>query len=282
MTEAGREGDDGLPPRLHIDAATARATITLRRPLRHNRLHRCDLHCLQQQLAQVAADRAVRVLVLTGEGRSFSAGFHLGEISASPAPPTTASTDASPAASPQPTQTDPLLFDQTADALQALPQPSIARLNGGVFGGATDLALACDFRVGVTGMELRMPAASLGLHFYPSGLMRYMSRLGLAAAKHLFLLADTVPAEELLRIGYLDRLVAAEALDATVRHLVDRLAANAPLAVRGMKLSLNELARGQADAATLRGREAHCAASGDLREGLAAFAARRPPRFSGS
>jgi len=252
------------PPRLHL-AAGGVATITLNRPRHLNRLHRDDLIVLQRFFTQLTRDPAARVLVLTGSGRAFSAGFHLGELDES--------ADATD---------DPEQFERTVEQLEALPLPTIARLNGSVYGGATDLALACDFRVGVTGMELRMPAASLGLHFYPSGLMRYVSRLGLAAAKHLFLLADTVPAEELLRIGYLDRLVAAEALDATVRHHVDRLAANAPLAVRGMKLSLNELARGQADAATLRGREAHCAASGDLREGLAAFAARRPPHFSGS
>ena len=78
-----------------------------------------------------------------------------------------------------------------------------------MFGGATDLALACDFRVGVHGMVLRMPAARIGLHYYPSGLRRYVSRLGVSAAKRLFLLAETLPADELLRIGYLDRCVAA-------------------------------------------------------------------------
>ena len=281
MTEAGREGDDGLPPRLHIDAATARATITLRRPLRHNRLHRSDLHGLQQQLAQVAADRAVRVLVLTGEGRSFSAGFHLGEISASPAPPTTASTDASPAASPQPTQTDPLLFDQTADALQALPQPSIARLNGGVFGGATDLALACDFRIGVRGMTQRMPAAQIGLHYPAGGLRRAVALLGLAAARRMFLCAPTLHDHDLLDMGFLDVLVAPEALDAEVDALAATLAGGAPLAVQGMKLSLNEIAAGAVDAAALRSRFEACATSADLREGLAALLQRRAPKFEG-
>ena len=207
----------------------------------------------------------MRVLVLTGSGRAFCAGFHLGELEESES----SASD------------DPQLFEHTVDALEALPLPTIARLNGGVFGGATDLALACDFRVGVQGMALRMPAARLGLHYYPSGLRRYVSRLGLAAAKRLFLLAETVPADELLRIGYLDALVPAARLDAEVDALADALAAGAPLALRGMKQSLNDIARGEFDLPRLREREALCAASEDLREGLAAFAAKREPVFGG-
>jgi enoyl-CoA hydratase len=156
-----------------------------------------------------------------------------------------------------------------------------SRLNGGVFGGATDLALACDFRIGVAGMELRMPAARLGLHYYPSGLQRYVSRLGLSAAKRLFLLAETVAGEELLRLGYLDALVEPQALDEAVEQHAASLMAGAPLALQGMKSSLNEVARGDFVLARLREREARCAESADLREGLAAFAQRRAPRFEG-
>ena len=252
------------PPLLALDAG-GRATITLHRPRHLNRLHREDLLALQDHFNRIAADPAVRVLVLTGSGRAFCAGFHLGELEESAGS----------------ASEDPRLFEHTVDALEALPLPTIARLNGSVFGGATDMALACDFRIGVHGMELRMPAARLGLHYYASGLQRYVSRLGLAAAKRLFLLAETVAADELLRIGYLDALVRAAGLDAEVDAVATALAANAPLAVRGMKLSLNGIARGEVDLGGLREREAVCAASADLREGLAAFAERRLPLFSG-
>ncbi len=260
-----RAGEGG-PPRLQV-AADGCATVTLQRPRHRNRLHREDLLALQAQFAQAAADPAVRLLVLTATGPVFCAGFHLGELEASSAQDTASA--------------DPQLFEHTVDALEALPLPTVARLNGSVYGGATDLALACDFRIGVAGMELRMPAARLGLHYYPRGMQRYVTRLGLQAAKRLFLRAEAVGAEELLRIGYLDELVTPEALDAAVARLAQALEAGAPLALRGMKQSLNEIARGELDAQRLDARVQRCATSDDLREGLAAFAARRSPEFKG-
>lgn len=260
--------DTGTPltgegsPLLAVDGP--RATLWLNRPTHLNRLHREDLLALQEHLEQVAADRQIRVLVLSGRGRAFCSGYHLGELSAGSA------------------TEDPRLFEHTVDALERLEVPTICAFNGSVYGGATDLALACDFRVGVEGMELRMPAARLGLHYYPGGLVRFASRLGLAAAKRVFLLAETVPADELLAIGYLDRLAAPEALDEAVDDLVRSLAAGARLAIAGMKRSLDEIARGEADVDAMRERELRCAASADLREGIAAWRERRPPRFSGA
>ncbi len=254
---------DAGPPLLTRDVP-GRATITLNRPQHLNRLHREDLLALQAHIAALAADPTLRVVVLTGRGRAFCAGFNLQELEEQGAG-----------------GSDPQLFERTVDALEALPVPTVCRLNGSVYGGATDLALACDFRIGVTGMELRMPAARLGLHYYPSGLQRYVSRLGLQAAKRLFLLAEAVPADELLRIGYLDALAAPEALDDAVERSAQALLQGAPLALHGMKLSLNDVGRGAADAATLQQRVQRCADSADLQEGLAAFAARRAPRFQG-
>ncbi len=253
------------PPLLHL-ADDGRATLTLQRPQHHHRLHREDLRVLQQHLRVLAQEPRAQVLVITSSGPVFCSGFHLGELEEA---------DAGAA--------DPRLFEHTVDALEALPLPTVARLNGSVYGGATDLALACDFRIGVQGMELRMPAARLGLHYYPSGLQRYVSRLGLQAAKRLFLLAQAVPADELLRNGYLDQLVPADALDAATDATVQALLAGAPLALQGMKLSLNDTARGPdaAAAARMAERVAQCAASADLQEGLAAWAERRTARFSG-
>jgi len=252
------------PPQLHLQQG--RATLTLHRPARHNRLEVADLLALQRHFATLQADPMLRLLVITASGPSFSAGFHLGDMA-----------DSADAAS-----AGPQLFEQTVDALAALSVPTICRFNGSVYGGATDLALACDFRIGLRGMVLRMPAARIGLHYYPSGLQRYVARLGLAAAKRLFLLAETVSDSELLALGYLDHLADTPAqLDAEVERIAALLAAGAPLALRGMKASLNDIASGQPDLAVLRQREALCAASADLQEGLAAMAAKRAPSFNG-
>lgn len=261
--DAPRSGDGGAPPQLTIGADGV-ATIRLRRPRHRNRLHGEDLVALQVHFDRLRDDPALRALVLTAEGPAFCAGFHLGELGA----------EGGPAAGPQ-------AFERTVDALEALPLPTVARLNGSVYGGATDLALACDFRVGVEGMVLRMPAARLGLHYYPGGLRRCVARLGVAAAKRLFLRGETLDDRRLLAIGYLDELVPAAALDDAVARIVADLCAGAPLALRGMKATIDELAAGRADEAVLRRREAACAASDDLREGLAAFAGRRAPRFTG-
>jgi enoyl-CoA hydratase/carnithine racemase len=130
-------------------------------------------------------------------------------------------------------------------------------------------------------MVLRMPAARLGLHYYPGGMQRYVSRLGVDNAKRLFLLAETIGAEELLRIGFLTELVAPEALAETVEARAATLAANAPLAVQGMKTALNDIARGDADLGAIAARAAAVGKSADLKEGQRAWVEKRRPHFEG-
>jgi len=243
-----------------------RATITLNRPEHHNRLHVEDLLALQQHFATLQAEPSTKLLLITATGKSFCSGFHLGSLGSETAAP----------------QAGPQLFEQTVDALEALEVPTVCRLNGGVYGGAIDLALACDFRIGLDTMQARMPAARLGLHYYPSGLRRYVNRLGLQNAKRLFMLAETLDGAELLALGVLDRLARGSTqLDALVAEVCDALAAGAPLALRGMKSSLNEIARGEYHLSALNERIARCAHSADIREGMAAMAEKRPPRFTG-
>ena len=101
------------------------------------------------------------MLVLTGTGRAFSAGYDLGSI-------------AERATSAAEQQSAGSAFEVVANRLEDLAMPTICRLNGGVYGGSTDLALACDFRIGVDTAEMFMPAARLGLHYYTSGIRRYV------------------------------------------------------------------------------------------------------------
>jgi enoyl-CoA hydratase/carnithine racemase len=124
-----------------------------------------------------------------------------------------------------------------------------------------------------------MPAARLGLHYYPSGIKRYVSRLGVDNAKKLFLTAQRITAPEMLRIGYLTAMVPAEALDEEVDRLATILAGNAPLAMRGMKRAINEFARGTLDEEAADRRHRESMRGAEIKEGIKAFAEKRPPRF---
>ena len=105
----------------------------------------------------------------------------------------------------------------------------------------------CDFRIGDANAQMFMPAARLGLHYYESGMVRYVTRLGVNAAKLLFLTARRIEAQEMFRIGYLTSLCEAGQLDATVDELVKDLSNMAPLSVAGMKRAINEIARNELD-----------------------------------
>jgi enoyl-CoA hydratase len=261
MSEAGATAST---PLLEINGA--RATIRLNRPKHLNRLQPDDLDALIKLFDRIEADPAIRVLVLTGTGRAFSAGYDLGSI-------------AERAASAPEQQSPGSAFEVVVNRLEDLAIPTVCRLNGGVYGGSTDLALACDFRIGVDNGEMFMPAARLGLHYYKSGIMRYVSRLGVDNAKKLFLTAQKIDAPEMLRIGYLTAMVPAEALDQEVDKLAGALAGNAPVAMRGMKRAINEFARGRLneEAADRRARDSMRGA--EIKEGIKAFAEKRPPKF---
>jgi enoyl-CoA hydratase len=251
-------------PVLHIDGA--RATIRLNRPKHLNRLQPEDLEALLGLFDRIEADVAIRVLVLTGTGRAFSAGYDLGSIAAR-------------AASAPEQQNAGSAFEVVVNRLEDLGVPTICRLNGGVYGGSTDLALACDFRIGVDTAEMFMPAARLGLHYYKSGIQRYVSRLGADNARKLFLTAQKIDAQEMLRIGYLTGVAPFEALDKEVDRLVTILAGNAPLAMRGMKRTINEFSHGKLDEAAADQRARDSMRSDEIKEGIAAFAERRAPKF---
>jgi enoyl-CoA hydratase len=262
-SSASGAADPASAPLLHVDGA--RATIRLNRPKHLNRLQADDLDVLMKLFDRIEADPAIRVLVLTGTGRAFSSGYDLGSITER-------------AATAQ-EQTAGSAFEVMVNRLEDLALPTICRLNGGVYGGSTDLALACDFRIGVDSCEMFMPAARLGLHYYKSGIQRYVSRLGLDNAKRLFLTAERIGAAEMLRIGYLTAMVPAEALDEEIDKLAAILAGNAPIAMRGMKRAINEFARGKLDEQSADQRHRDSMRSAEIKEGIKAFAEKRPPRF---
>ncbi|MCA1477999.1 MULTISPECIES: enoyl-CoA hydratase/isomerase family protein [Bradyrhizobium] len=249
-----------------LEIIGARATIRLNRPKHLNRLEAEDLDELTRLFDRVEADPDIRVLVLTGTGRAFSAGYDLNSV-------------AERAVSAGEQQSAGSAFEAVVNRLEDLGVPTICRLNGGVYGGSTDLALACDFRVGVDTAEMFMPAARLGLHYYPSGIKRYVTRLGVDNAKKLFLTAQKIDAPEMLRIGYLTTMVPLEFLDEEVDTLAAILAGNAPQAMRGMKRAINEFARGELDEGAADRRHRDSMRGDEIKEGIKAFADKRAPRF---
>ena len=253
------------PPELQVEGYLAR--IRLRRPGHANRLETQDLDVLLDICGRLAADKTVRAVVLESEGKHFSAGFDIRRVAE-----IASATPDGPVHNP---------FEAVVEAIERLPQPTIARLHGGVYGGSTDLALACDFRIGTPATEMFMPAARLGLLYYPSGIRRFVARLGVRHAKAMFLLGDRYDAARMLDIGFLDELVPAEKLDPRIEQLVEQLTSQAPLAVRGAKQAIDALARGDFDLTDFKLREAQTLRSADLSEGAQAWAEKRPPRFAG-
>ncbi len=205
------------------------ATITLNRPSQHNRMDPDDLPVLMAHLAQSVSDTAVKVVVLTASGnKTFSAGYTFDAIL---------------------NRLDDRLLEKFFDALERCPKLTIAAMRGSVYGGATDMALCCDIRLGIRGSRLLMPAAKIGLHYYPQGMRRYLQRLGHTAASQLLLTASPIDAEAMLRIGFLTELVDESELDQRLAHYIDLAAQNAHEAVALMKQSLRELVSSHTPAA---------------------------------
>ena len=214
-----------------LDIAGSVATLLFCRPEAHNRIDPEDLAVLMRHFERVLAEPGVRVLVVSGSGeKTFSSGYTVHAIRE---------------------HLDDRL-ERMLDTLEALPLPVICALNGSAYGGAIDLALCCDFRIGVRGTRMFMPAAKFGLHYYPGGLRRYVTRLGLNAAKKLFLTAQAVEDEEMLRIGFLNELVERVQFDATVQAYVKAILECEPRVVASMKLFLNQTADGAIDLAAQR------------------------------
>lgn len=246
-------------PALQIDGPLAR--ITLRRSHVANRLELQDLQTLGAQLREVNANAAVRVLLLQAEGKHFCSGFNI---------------DAVPGVDAG------ALFEELTNAWENARPVTVAAIQGGVYGGATDLALACDFRLGVPSCEMFVPAARLGLHFYRGGLERYVNRLGVGVAKRVLLACETLDARAMRDCGFLDQLLPDRAaLQAAAEALCTRLAGYAPLALAAMKQHLNAIASGRLDVAQLQSDIGASNASQDLAEGVRAWQEKRAPQFRG-
>lgn len=238
------------------------ARLTLNNPAKHNSLGQGELEAIQEYLQRVAEDSEIRILVVTGAGeKTFCAGASLKELGAG--------------------QISGDSFQATTDMLAHLPIPTIASLNGNVFGGGVELALSCDFRVGVEDSRMRVPAAAIGLCYPLSGINRFVERMGVNLAKRILVASEEFSAEDMLEIGFLDHLVLRAQLEEFTQQQAQHIAGLAPLAVKAMKDILQQAAGGGIDFEAARKLSDQCLESQDLQEGFAAQREKRPPRFKG-
>lgn len=251
---------DGSPPKLFIEGKLA--TIELSRPAVANRLSPQDLDVINAHIEAVNQSPDILVLQLRAQGKYFCSGYDIGALGQSDAPSS-------------------LYFGQTVDNLERARPITLAVIQGGVYGGGTDLALACDFRIGSEATNMFMPATRLGLHFYPGGLRRYVTRLGLDQAKRLFLTAEKIDAAEMLRIGFLTDLTQDNELKHRTHALIDNLTQMAPIALLGVKSHLNRIANGDLDIRAIEALVKQSEQSQDLLEGALAFKEKRAPQFQG-
>lgn len=236
--------------------------LLLNNPERHNSLGQEQLEGIQARLAEVAADEQVRVLIVTGAGeKTFCAGASLQELSAG--------------------QISSDYFQAMTGQLADLAIPTVCALNGNVFGGGVELALCCDFRIGVEGSRLRVPAAAIGLCYPLTGIQRFVERLGVNLAKRILVASEEFDAEAMLNIGFLDHLVLPGQLEAAADDFALHIAGLAPLAVRSMKTILQQAATGGIDSEQAQRLSQLCLDSEDIQEGFSAQREKRKPRFKG-
>jgi 2-(1,2-epoxy-1,2-dihydrophenyl)acetyl-CoA isomerase len=256
---------DGL--RFEVEAGVA--TLTLDRPQALNALDIPLKVAMLQALRSIHEDASIRAVVLTGAGRAFCAGQDLTERDDPDAPPL-----------------DEELRDRYEPLVRAmvgLDRPIIAAINGVAAGAGASLALACDLRIAAASARFVLAFGRIGL-VPDSGATWLLPRIvGSARAAELALLDSPLDAAEAERIGLVSRVVADDALPAAAAEVAQGLAAGAPLAIAATKLLLREAWTTDLDGALAAERlaQGRLGASRDHAEGLAAFRAKRPPRFTG-
>ncbi|MFC7623519.1 enoyl-CoA hydratase-related protein [Microlunatus sp. GCM10028923] len=252
------------PPVLVATAGQVTA-ITLNRPDRLNALTQESTRLLADALEAAAADEAVRVITITGAGRGFCAGADLaGGIEG-------AGGDLID------------VLNRIATAICSAPKPVVALLNGPAVGAGASLVLACDLVVAQQDAYLKPGFEAIGLMPDGGGTAFWTAALGRAAALRVLLLGDPVPAAEAQRLGLVDQVHGPEEFAAACARTVERLAGGPTRAYAATKAAVNAVALpGLADTLAFeRARQVELLGGADFAEGLAAFAEKRPPRFTG-
>ncbi|MFD9497822.1 enoyl-CoA hydratase/isomerase family protein [Streptomyces sp. NPDC060035] len=231
------------------------ATVVISNPAKRNAMTADMWQDLPGLLERLAADRRVRVLVLTGAGDTFCAGADITSLR-------------DPGGRPQ------ALAVQAEEALAAFPRPTLAAVRGFCVGGGSQLAAACDLRFAEEGASFGVTPAKLGIVYPASSTRRLVSLVGPAAAKFLLFSGELIGTERALATGMVDEVLPAGGLEGRVRSFAQVLASRSQLTQAAAK----EFADGREDRDAYWSEQAR--GSGDTAEGVAAFMERRTPRFT--
>ncbi|MCP9985691.1 enoyl-CoA hydratase-related protein [Streptomyces sudanensis] len=244
-----------MEPQLEHRVTDGVATVVISNPAKRNAMTAAMWRALPELLAELAADREVRALVLTGAGDTFCAGADISTLH-------------------EPDDRQQALAVRAEEALAAFPRPTLAAVRGYCVGGGCQLAAACDLRFAEAGARFGVTPARLGIVYPSSSTRRLVSLVGPSTAKYLLFSAELIDDERALRTGLVDEVLPAGGLDGRVEAFTRVLLSRSPLTQAAAK----EFAAG------LTRRDAHwareAAASGDRAEGVAAFLERRRPRFT--
>jgi enoyl-CoA hydratase/carnithine racemase len=230
-------------------------------------------HAILDRFASLMPELDARCVIITGHERIFSAGYDIGDL------PDSVFADEAEKLVAHP-------FAAAIDAIEAYPYPTLAALNGHAIGGGLELALSCDLRIAARPIKLGMPPAKLGLVYSHTGIRKFIDAVGAPRTRELFLLGRNIEADQARSWGLVNSVVGSEELESAALELAGELAGNAPLAQRGNKRVIKAVL--DAEGSLEPGVEGQlielrraCFSSEDFREGVRAFAEKRPPRWQG-